>query len=384
MGFINLPATLQNLFASLETRILKLETATRFTAPNVTTDPSLPRKGDIVLNTTSNSLKYVDNTGAFIPLGASTAVSSVTATAPITSSGGLTPNIALTNVGTAGTYTKVTTDASGRVSSGTTLAAGDIPTGLNRTTFTGDGTNNIVEFKNSGGVTRAWVSANGSDLYVGGNTTESGSVQIGHGATGNQYAYIDMIGDTTYTDYGLRLIRTNGGANTDSGLEHRGTGALNIQAAEGVIRAWTAGTKRLDIDNAGRITAPSQPFFYIRGAGVNWTSTNQGDAPFNNVIYNRGSHFNTTNYRFTAPVAGVYAINFCFFSNGGSAGRLSIKLNGAGYFDSQNQYNPSGFTTWSGNVYLNANDYLTVGDWQNFSGCVVYMGHAHFSGYLLG
>jgi hypothetical protein len=31
------------------------------------------------------------------------------------------------NVGTAGTYTKVTTDAKGRVSSGTTLAAGDIP-----------------------------------------------------------------------------------------------------------------------------------------------------------------------------------------------------------------------------------------------------------------
>lgn len=35
--------------------------------------------------------------------------------------------IALKNVGTAGTYTKVTTDAQGRVSSGTTLAASDIP-----------------------------------------------------------------------------------------------------------------------------------------------------------------------------------------------------------------------------------------------------------------
>lgn len=36
--------------------------------------------------------------------------------------------IALKNVGTSGTYTKVTTDAQGRVSSGTTLAASDIPT----------------------------------------------------------------------------------------------------------------------------------------------------------------------------------------------------------------------------------------------------------------
>lgn len=36
--------------------------------------------------------------------------------------------VTLSNVGTSGTYTKVTTDAKGRVSSGTTLAASDIPT----------------------------------------------------------------------------------------------------------------------------------------------------------------------------------------------------------------------------------------------------------------
>lgn len=36
--------------------------------------------------------------------------------------------VSLPNVGTAGTYTKVTTDAQGRVSSGTTLSASDIPT----------------------------------------------------------------------------------------------------------------------------------------------------------------------------------------------------------------------------------------------------------------
>jgi phage-related tail fiber protein len=38
------------------------------------------------------------------------------------------PNPTLAAAGTAGTYTKVTTDAKGRVTSGTTLAAGDIPT----------------------------------------------------------------------------------------------------------------------------------------------------------------------------------------------------------------------------------------------------------------
>ena len=40
---------------------------------------------------------------------------------------GWSPTIAITNVGTAGTYTKVTTNAQGQVTSGTTLSASDIP-----------------------------------------------------------------------------------------------------------------------------------------------------------------------------------------------------------------------------------------------------------------
>jgi hypothetical protein len=63
MPFINLPTTLQNIFLSLSDRVLKLEMANRFTAPNVTTDPTNPRKGDIWLNTTTNQLKVVDNSG---------------------------------------------------------------------------------------------------------------------------------------------------------------------------------------------------------------------------------------------------------------------------------------------------------------------------------
>lgn len=63
MPFINLPTTLQNIFQSLDSRVLKLEMAGRFTAPNVDTDPTNPRIGDIWLNTTSNQLKVVDKNG---------------------------------------------------------------------------------------------------------------------------------------------------------------------------------------------------------------------------------------------------------------------------------------------------------------------------------
>lgn len=63
MGFVNLSPSLQQMWQSLSDRVLKLETATRFTAPNVASDPTNPRRGDIWLNTTTNQLKVVDANG---------------------------------------------------------------------------------------------------------------------------------------------------------------------------------------------------------------------------------------------------------------------------------------------------------------------------------
>jgi len=63
MGFINLPPNLFAIFSDITQRLNKLETATRFTLPNVTTDPTNPRKGDMWLNTTSNLAKVVDANG---------------------------------------------------------------------------------------------------------------------------------------------------------------------------------------------------------------------------------------------------------------------------------------------------------------------------------
>ena len=57
-----------------------------------------------------------------------TANQSISVTGDATGSGTTSISLTLASVGTAGTYTKVTTDAKGRVTSGTTLAASDIPT----------------------------------------------------------------------------------------------------------------------------------------------------------------------------------------------------------------------------------------------------------------
>jgi len=63
-------------------------------------------------------------------------------------------------------------------------------------------------------------------------TTETVGVEIGLGRTGSGYSYLDLIGDTTYPAYGTRLLRANGGANTDSQLLHRGTGNLTVKTED--------------------------------------------------------------------------------------------------------------------------------------------------------
>lgn len=63
MAYINQVPELRILFGGLDSRLRKLETATRFTFPNVTSDPTNPRIGDAWLNITSNQAKIVDKNG---------------------------------------------------------------------------------------------------------------------------------------------------------------------------------------------------------------------------------------------------------------------------------------------------------------------------------
>jgi hypothetical protein len=70
MAYINQPPDLRVIFNDIYQRLLKLETAVRFTAPNVnlvTNTPTNPRVGDIFYDTNSNSVKYW-NGSAFITL----------------------------------------------------------------------------------------------------------------------------------------------------------------------------------------------------------------------------------------------------------------------------------------------------------------------------
>jgi hypothetical protein len=63
MGYINQPFDFKAFFDDIFSRLRKLETATRFTVPIVSTDPTAPRNGDMWYNSTSSQLKFRDSTG---------------------------------------------------------------------------------------------------------------------------------------------------------------------------------------------------------------------------------------------------------------------------------------------------------------------------------
>ena len=94
------------------------------------------------------------------------------------------------------------------------------------------------------------------------DSTNARAFQVGNGRTSNGSSYIDLIGDTTYSDYGLRIIRKNNGENSASELTHKGTGAL-------ILNSYEAGSVEIKTDNTTRATVDSDGITLSSGTNIN-------------------------------------------------------------------------------------------------------------------
>jgi len=129
----------------------------------------------------------------------------------------------------------------------------------NTTGNVGIGTTNPNANLEVAGSTR--ITGGGLDVGYGNNGTNY--VQVGYGRTTNGYALIDLIGDSTYTDYGFRILRNNSGPNTDTDIIHRGTGDLDLKTVDaGDIGFHTTSIQRMIVKSSGSVgigtTLPSQ------------------------------------------------------------------------------------------------------------------------------
>ena len=148
------------------------------------------------------------------------------------------------------------------------------------------------------------------------------------------------------------------------------------------------GTERMRISKEGYVTNPARPCFDVAKDDGAVSSTNA--IVFNVVNVNNGSHYDTSNGRFTAPVTGTYFLYFGGIKNNTSGVvRLKLLKNGSGNYmnsDREVRYDTGG--NYGENASMNVITSLTANDYVQVyvTAGTIYgtdASYTHFGGYLL-
>lgn len=254
-------------------------------------------------------------------------------------------------------------------------------------------------------MTRARDLADSADKDITGTLTVDG---IGIGTTSpTSSSGGKLLAIETTANEHTNLVFNTANTGRNGIIEGRRTGRsgserfaqINIQnnSDDGEIRFYTAPSgsdvsERMRIDDSGRVTTPNQPMFMADMRG-NGTVTSSGVLPFSNVRLNNGGNYNTTNRRFTAPIAGKYMFQYGFLvRNAVMSSRLQV--NGSdtasartGYCDclpNQGSIGLEVMACGSEILTLSANDYVHVHISFHAGGDIYAEDISYFNGFLIG
>ena len=235
-------------------------------------------------------------------------------------------------------------------------------------------------------------------VLVNGTTSNVGIGTSSPESFGGGHKTLELSGSTN-TEGGVFKTATSGSAGSGStGTEmlvftDSVGGKINVTSAHPAV-FYTANTERMRIDSAGRVTMPYQPAFRATSDDGSQSLTNNVNAVaiFDVAETNIGSHYNTLNGKFTAPISGFYGFSSSLLISQGGANRIDLMFykNGSAWvaheFKDYGAVSSNSSVTASMHGYLNSNDYVEV---------VVMIGGANgsiysepkfwnFSGYLVG
>ena len=204
-------------------------------------------------------------------------------------------------------------------------------------------------------------------------------------------AYGSTLVDTISSSGNLTIT---GNVTTSGTITTTTVVSLGNVSASGTVVASAANFSG-NVAISGYITNPGNPAF-MAGIAATTNSTytaNPYAFAFNVTVFNKGNCFNTTNGRFTAPVAGVYLFGFSIYNGSNPFAQFIFRKNGSdpasfaggdayGTAEYPASVNALGFTLTS-MLELAVGDYVTVGVRSGSSG-TFYQGHTYFFGHLVG
>ena len=255
--------------------------------------------------------------------------------------------------------------------------------------YTGDGSNSTgsesMRISESGvigiGVTPITTTGTTKTLHLGGSTILQSPVY-------NQTLLAD---NAYYSGSGWKYVTNNNAAGIRIGALAVGEFTFHsapYATAGSNIPNWDTTDIKMKITPSGQVTMPYQPSFYATSTAGSSTYGSSEVIVFNSTRHNTGSHYNTSNGRFTAPVAGKYLFTLNVYNYGGYTNSIVLTINGSQYVVQDVQP-----LSYAGNVGSITTGFtiiwdLAAGDYveprvRAGGSAQIYRAHSHFSGCLL-